>query len=433
MPLSNPAKEFASIAASLASALPELSSADNAALFDACASALGSPDLSMSELDFTSSGSSASSSPHSDFLDDPTLPSMVNDQDLLSLFFTLEEQQQQQQGDAPDGFSMHTDASSSQPQNGDSPSSIASPPSSPVATSPSVDPSPPSSESSHPAKPKKDRDLECFNCHVTKTPLWRRTPDRKHPLCNACGLYYKQYGSHRPLNVRNKTLVSPTSSAPYHIPARNKRADPRGGAQSNPVAATQKKTETLVCVNCSQTQTPLWRKNDKGQPICNACGLYARLHHRDRPITLCRSKIQKRRRDCWREERPAAPSSDMRTEFSSRLEGAVENQEAKPVMNTTLSFLHLLQQQLQQASQGVSVKTELPSLSNSLSCSGFLPDNSPASPPESLSHSHQPTTASQEDGSFLRLLACMDRAQMEACLVMLERRCDLLRTALVQV
>ncbi|KAI7876835.1 hypothetical protein K492DRAFT_198205 [Lichtheimia hyalospora FSU 10163] len=49
------------------------------------------------------------------------------------------------------------------------------------------------------------RQLECFNCHVTKTPLWRRTPDRAHSLCNACGLYYKQYSQHRPLHMRQKS------------------------------------------------------------------------------------------------------------------------------------------------------------------------------------------------------------------------------------
>ncbi|KAL1922739.1 uncharacterized protein VTP21DRAFT_9115 [Calcarisporiella thermophila] len=48
------------------------------------------------------------------------------------------------------------------------------------------------------------RALECHNCHVTKTPLWRRTHDRKHPLCNACGLYYKQYQKHRPLQFSQR-------------------------------------------------------------------------------------------------------------------------------------------------------------------------------------------------------------------------------------
>ncbi|RIA80540.1 hypothetical protein C1645_668326, partial [Glomus cerebriforme] len=52
----------------------------------------------------------------------------------------------------------------------------------------------------------------------------------------------------------------------------------------------------IQCANCGQTQTPLWRKNDKGQPLCNACGLYAKLHNRDRPIAMRKSKIQRRRR-----------------------------------------------------------------------------------------------------------------------------------------
>ncbi|KAI8897414.1 hypothetical protein BC833DRAFT_505880, partial [Globomyces pollinis-pini] len=43
------------------------------------------------------------------------------------------------------------------------------------------------------------RNLTCFNCKTNKTPLWRRTEDRKHNLCNACGLYYKQYKTHRPI------------------------------------------------------------------------------------------------------------------------------------------------------------------------------------------------------------------------------------------
>ncbi|KAK3839919.1 MAG: hypothetical protein J3R72DRAFT_422703 [Linnemannia gamsii] len=77
-------------------------------------------------------------------------------------------------------------------------------------------------------KPKKQstrppRSLECFNCKVTQTPLWRRTLDRKHSLCNACGLYYKQYNGHRPLHARHKPSLSQgqqrESTSPYASPS----------------------------------------------------------------------------------------------------------------------------------------------------------------------------------------------------------------------
>lgn len=52
------------------------------------------------------------------------------------------------------------------------------------------------------------RKIICYNCHTDSTPLWRRTPDRLHSLCNACGLYYKQYKTHRPLNLQHKTTIN---------------------------------------------------------------------------------------------------------------------------------------------------------------------------------------------------------------------------------
>jgi len=52
------------------------------------------------------------------------------------------------------------------------------------------------------------RKITCYNCHTDTTPLWRRTPDRLHSLCNACGLYYKQYKTHRPLNLQHKVSKS---------------------------------------------------------------------------------------------------------------------------------------------------------------------------------------------------------------------------------
>ncbi|ODQ52296.1 transcription factor GATA-2, partial [Saitoella complicata NRRL Y-17804] len=113
----------------------------------------------------------------------------------------------------------------------------------------------------------------CFNCHVTKTPLWRRTPDRKHSLCNACGLYLKQYNYMRPLGPRARTHPSPSTAA-----------------ASTPVDKGNR------CVNCACTETSLWRKNERGEAVCNACGLYAKLHGRERPVSMQKKKITRRKR-----------------------------------------------------------------------------------------------------------------------------------------
>ncbi|KAI8595465.1 GATA zinc finger-domain-containing protein, partial [Dissophora ornata] len=145
---------------------------------------------------------------------------------------------------------------------------------------------------------KISRQLVCFNCKVTQTPLWRRTPDRQHSLCNACGLYYKQYGAHRPLNVRHKlpTVLADVrlNSLPYARPSAQAMIPPPTKKITPPLMTAK---QGIQCFNCSQTQTPLWRKNDAGDPICNACGLYAKLHNRDRPVTMRKTKITRRRRD----------------------------------------------------------------------------------------------------------------------------------------
>ncbi|KAI8370805.1 hypothetical protein EDC96DRAFT_93586 [Choanephora cucurbitarum] len=144
---------------------------------------------------------------------------------------------------------------------------------------------------------RPQRQLECFNCKVTKTPLWRRTPDRQHSLCNACGLYYKQYNAHRPLHVRNKTHT--IRAHPY-------------GERVSPIITKEPPEDNQECANCHQTQTPLWRKNERGEPVCNACGLYAKLHHRDRPAEMRKTTIQRRRRDWNTEEQNGLDEEDAR-------------------------------------------------------------------------------------------------------------------------
>ncbi|CCH62584.1 hypothetical protein TBLA_0H03010 [Henningerozyma blattae CBS 6284] len=44
-----------------------------------------------------------------------------------------------------------------------------------------------------------------------------------------------------------------------------------------------------VCANCKTTATPLWRRDEDLNVLCNACGLFKKLHHgRARPLALHR-------------------------------------------------------------------------------------------------------------------------------------------------
>ncbi|XP_044272300.1 uncharacterized protein LOC123016149 isoform X1 [Tribolium madens] len=52
----------------------------------------------------------------------------------------------------------------------------------------------------------------------------------------------------------------------------------------------------LSCTNCGTQTTTIWRRNMKGEMVCNACGLYYKLHGIDRPHTMRRDTIHTRRR-----------------------------------------------------------------------------------------------------------------------------------------
>lgn len=51
-----------------------------------------------------------------------------------------------------------------------------------------------------------------------------------------------------------------------------------------------------TCANCFTQTTPLWRRNPEGQPLCNACGLFLKLHGVVRPLSLKTDVIKKRNR-----------------------------------------------------------------------------------------------------------------------------------------
>lgn len=78
--------------------------------------------------------------------------------------------------------------------------------------------------------------------------------------------------------------------------ANGNRKNKRVQAAAAPAKNPSQLTEELVCSNCKTRTTPLWRRNAQGYPLCNACGLFYKLHGVGRPLSLKTDVIKKRNR-----------------------------------------------------------------------------------------------------------------------------------------
>ncbi|KAJ4297978.1 Sodium- and chloride-dependent GABA transporter 1 [Kalmusia sp. IMI 367209] len=72
-----------------------------------------------------------------------------------------------------------------------------------------------------------------------------------------------------------------------------------------------------TCTNCFTQTTPLWRRNPEGHPLCNACGLFLKLHGVVRPLSLKTDVIKKRNRGSGTSA-PVGGSSSRASKKSSR-------------------------------------------------------------------------------------------------------------------
>ncbi|CAH0556408.1 unnamed protein product [Brassicogethes aeneus] len=71
------------------------------------------------------------------------------------------------------------------------------------------------------------------------------------------------------------------------------------GTSSNPqelISPNSNRRSGVNCANCKTTNTTLWRRNNQGEPVCNACGLYFKLHGVVRPLSMKKEGIQTRKR-----------------------------------------------------------------------------------------------------------------------------------------
>ncbi|AOA60977.1 Transcriptional activator of nitrogen related genes [Komagataella phaffii CBS 7435] len=63
---------------------------------------------------------------------------------------------------------------------------------------------------------------------------------------------------------------------------------------SSPKADNDESITRTQCSNCKTEKTPLWRRDGSGNTLCNACGLFQKLHGTVRPLSLKTDVIRKR-------------------------------------------------------------------------------------------------------------------------------------------
>ncbi len=110
------------------------------------------------------------------------------------------------------------------------------------------------------------------------------------------GIFEQHMGQSNPNSPPDASNMSGFSSVAPSRPS-SPGGSKHGSATNLAGAAVQGENGVpTTCTNCFTQTTPLWRRNPEGHPLCNACGLFLKLHGVVRPLSLKTDVIKKRNR-----------------------------------------------------------------------------------------------------------------------------------------
>ncbi|KAH9406892.1 Erythroid transcription factor [Tyrophagus putrescentiae] len=106
--------------------------------------------------------------------------------------------------------------------------------------------------------------------------------------------HHNSFSDHSSSQLNRKALLM----AALPIVVSDKNCDDGSGASPGRKSHSGRKVKArdVQCTNCGVNKSSEWRRNVRGEIVCNACGLYYKLHNRDRPIHMRRDFIAHRKR-----------------------------------------------------------------------------------------------------------------------------------------
>ncbi|CAI5455677.1 unnamed protein product [Caenorhabditis angaria] len=172
-----------------------------------------------------------------------------------------------------------------------------------------------------PQQPFAPANPECVKC--ANPVISGRQVDGGY-MCDTCSnsnvydLSRIQTNYSMPLSLVQPIEPAPIEQIPPPAPAPSKPPKSSSNKKAGSAGSTNRR-QGLVCSNCNGTNTTLWRRNAEGEPVCNACGLYFKLHSINRPVSMKKEgQLQTRKRKMKNSESSMTPTRPKERKYEKR-------------------------------------------------------------------------------------------------------------------